>query len=273
MGLAKLRVTGGEPFARKDCARFMGDLRAAFPDLRLSLTSNGALIGPYIPLLAKLRLDSVNLSLDSFREATYAKVTGSDAFNVVIKNLDALLMRGLRVKINAVALKGVTDTQMDEFVAAAKFYGVEIRFIELMPMGEGQDMSGGSFIAAGDLLARARSLVSLKELARNDPHAGPARVYEIAGSGGKLGFISAISSHFCRTCNRLRVTSDGNLRPCLFSEKEYKLASLLRKSAFSDEALAKVARLAAARKPLGAEELAHRDRTRGKKRHIGAIGG
>ena len=135
MGVGKVRLTGGEPFARKGCDDFLLRLRQRFDDLDIRITTNGTLLEEHIPLLQRIRISAVNLSLDSFDRETFARVTGRDMLPEVLRALDAMLAAGIRVKINAVGLRGINDGQLADFVHAAMTLPVDVRFIEFMPMG------------------------------------------------------------------------------------------------------------------------------------------
>lgn len=261
MGVQKLRLTGGEPFARKGCDQFLLMLRQQFPSMDLRLTSNGTLLEPYIPLLRRVGLGAVNLSLDSFDRATFARVTGYDLLPRVLATLDALLSAGIRVKINVVALHGVNDTQMPDFIHAVRTMPVDVRFIEFMPMGIGTAWNQKTFWPVDEILAEARRHAHLIPVTERRNEAGPARMYRVEGGKGRLGCITALSCHFCADCNRLRLTSNGHIRACLFDDREYRLRGLLRRSKFRDADIARILRLACARKPIGAELL--RQRTEG----------
>lgn len=250
MGVRKLRLTGGEPFVRKGCDVFLTMLRTRFPHMDLRLTSNGTLLAPYIPLLRRVGVGAVNLSLDSFDRATFARVTERDLLPTVLETLDGLLAAGIRVKINAVALRGVNDRQMDDFIHAARTLPVDVRFIEFMPMGEGTAWKPEIFWPADEILAEARRCARLVPVEGGGKEDGPARMFRIQGGKGRFGCIAALTCHFCANCNRLRLTSDGHLRTCLFDDREYHLRGLLRGSC-TDAHLARVLRLACARKPLG----------------------
>lgn len=263
LGVGKLRVTGGEPFARKGCAGFLAALREQFPGLRLSVTTNGTLLRPHLPLLCGLGLDSVNLSLDSFRRATFAAITGSDLLSEVLASLDALLAGGVRVKLNVVAMRGVNDAELGDFLHAAMTLPVDLRFIEFMPMGKGTGWRPERCWPATEILAHIARQVRLLPLERDAAagadseaaYAGPARLYALEGGRGRIGVISPLSRHFCAHCNRLRLTSAGNVRVCLYDDREYRLAGLLRNRRMDDARVAHVLRLAIRRKPLGAELL------------------
>lgn len=261
LGVGKIRITGGEPFVRKGLMGFLSSLRRRHPSLQITITTNGTLLGPFIDDLAPLGLGSFNISLDSFKRDTFKEITGSDCLDTVLANIDRLLVLGQRIKINAVALAGVTDQQMADFVYAARIMPVDIRFIEFMPMGGNTSWDEASFITCARLRQLAQSHTLLSEDAmESDGLAGPAKMYAISGGKGRIGFISAISEHFCNTCNRLRITSEGKLRTCLFADQEFDLARLLRNSKISDANIAKALNSALARKPVGADILAAKSR-------------
>lgn len=251
LGASKIRVTGGEPFARKDCLDFLRSLRKAWPELRLCATTNGTLLEPYIEDLAALNLSSLNISLDTLDETRFTEITGSPLLPVVLANIEKLLAKGLRVKINAVALRGITDAALPDFIHMVKTMPVEARFIEFMPMGAETTWSKSRFLSISELMSQAQSLATLEKLPAEDPLSGPAQMFGLPGAPGKLGFISAVSSHFCNSCNRLRITSVGNLRLCLFQDKELPLAPLLRTKGVTDEEISEKIRNAVWNKPLG----------------------
>lgn len=257
-GTRKLRLTGGEPFARKGCDRLLLMLRERFPTLDLRLTTNGTLVEPYIPLLKRVGVGAVNLSLDSFNRETFAHVTGRDFLPAVLSTLDSLLSAGISVKLNAVAMRGINDRQLDDFVHAARTLPVDVRFIEFMPMGNGTLWGPETFWPADEIYRDASRLAELRPETERREHAGPARMFKVAGGKGRLGFISAVSSHFCSTCNRLRLTCDGHLRTCLFDDREYPLLELLRRQDCTDAELDQVVRQACLHKPIGAEILKQR---------------
>ena len=153
MGVGKVRLTGGEPFARKGCDDFLLRLRQRFDDLDIRITTNGTLLEEHIPLLQRIRISAVNLSLDSFDRETFARVTGRDMLPDVLRALDAMLAAGIRVKINAVGLRGINDGQMADFVHAAMTLPVDVRFIEFMPMGSDTLWSPENFWPAGEIRA------------------------------------------------------------------------------------------------------------------------
>lgn len=262
LGIGKVRLTGGEPFARKDFMEFIERARERFPALALRLTTNGTLLAPFAQRLAAAGVDRVNISLDTLDTATFARITGQDLYHAVRQGLDACLAAGIRVKINAVAMRGVNDHELPGFLDLARRLPVDVRFIEYMPMG-GAAWAPEQVWSAADILAEAGKLVELLPLPRDAEDAGPAQMYGIVGGQGRLGLITPLSNHFCGACNRLRITSGGVLRTCLFSDRTYRLRAALRHPRLGLPAVSRIIRLALAAKPIGAELLAARRQGRG----------
>lgn len=273
LGIRKVRLTGGEPLARKGVATLIAGLRDEFPDLNLRMTSNGTLMRPFVPLLRQARIDAVNLSIDTFRRETFREVTGHDMLGEVLDVLGLLLEAGIRVKINAVALRGITDTQLPDFMAVVRDLPVDLRFIEFMPIGSNTVWRGSLFWPAADILDEVRRYGDLVPAEPDHADHGPARMYTIEGCRGRVGVISALSNHFCATCNRLRITSDGHLRTCLFDDRMYPLRPLLRDPARGDEDIARAIRAALAEKPVGADLLRARRTTAVAQGGMDSIGG
>lgn len=270
-GVRKVRLTGGEPFVRRDFPDFLRRLRAAHPDTDLRLTSNGTLLAPHAGLLRDLNV-KVNLSLDSLRPDRFERITGHGLLPRVLAAVDALLGAGVSLKLNAVALRGINDDELPDFLALARNRALDVRFIEFMPMGDSTVWSSQYYWPATDILRAARELHDLTPLPANADTDGPARMYALEGGMGRFGLITPLTSHFCASCNRLRITSDGRLRTCLFDDREYRLTPILRHPGLSDETLLRVLRLATLRKPIGAHIL---EKRRGAVAHktMNAIGG
>lgn len=272
-GVRKVRLTGGEPFARKGCADLAVSLRKAFPSLNLRLTSNGTLLRPYISTLKAAAVNAINLSIDSFQRSTFARITGSDLLDEVLATFHLLIDMGIRVKINTVAMRGVNDNEMEDFIRVIKDYPVDLRFIEFMPMGRGTIWNKSLFWPADDILMEARKYARLTPDQDTESDHGPARMYKLDGCKGRIGVISALSNHFCNTCNRLRITSDGHLRTCLFADKMYPLREMLRDPTVSDDLIAQAIRTALAEKPIGVELLKARQSVAVAKGQMDTIGG
>ena len=229
-GIRKIRLTGGEPFVRKDFVPFLATLRERHPDIELRLTTNGTLLTPHIPALRDVRLNAVTISLDTLRRERFAEITGADLLPAVRHAVDAALAAGLRVKVNTVALRGVNDDELSDFLALAASLPIDLRFIEFMPMPSRFPWSAAKFWAARDILAEAERHAHLVPLPPEaaESGAGPARLYAIAGGLGRIGIIAPLSHKFCASCNRLRLTAEGRLRTCLFAARDYPLRGILR---------------------------------------------
>ncbi|MGE4551709.1 MAG: GTP 3',8-cyclase MoaA [Desulfovibrionaceae bacterium] len=273
LGVNKVRFTGGEPFARKDFAEFVAQVMARHPDLDVRLTTNATLMRPHVEALARAGLRRVNISLDTLHPERFAKITGRDLFHEVLACIDACQAAGLMVKVNAVALKGVNDDELPDFLDFARTRALEFRLIEFMPMGCGERWSESSLWTAKEVLDEARKLAELTETPREGVDAGPARVFAIDGGPGRLGVISPMSDHFCLSCNRIRITADGRLRPCLFSERSFRLRPALRNPHLDDAALTRILRRALKRKPVGYELLQRRSQGDVCATRMSAIGG
>ena len=257
-GIEKIRLTGGEPFVRKGFMDFLHMLRKRHSKVDLRITSNGTLLGEYVKTLRELGIRGINISLDSLRPEGFLAATGRNLLPVVRRNMDALLAEGIRVKINAVALKNINRQDLPAFLDFARRHPVDVRFIEFMPMGSGARWSEDQFWPADDILSEARKWAELEPCRTETPEGGPARLFAIEGGLGRLGLITPMSNHFCATCNRLRITSDGRLRTCLFADKEYRLRGILRHARLDGRFLSAVMERANRNKPLGADILRQR---------------
>ncbi len=271
MGITKLRLTGGEPFARRDFMSFVASIRERYPEMDLRITTNATMLAGRPAMLAKLGVSAVNISLDSLDRATFARITGHDRLSAVLQGIDECLEAGIRVKLNAVALRGINTAEIPAFVAMAEKSPIDVRFIEFMPVGDGNLWRPENYISAQDVVSLASRAAALEPDGSDRATGGPARMYRIVGGVGRFGVISPLSEHFCDTCNRLRITADGKLRTCLFSTKEYRLRSMLRNPALGLAAVRRVIALALRTKPLGYEVL--NPAAAGKTRGMSAIGG
>jgi len=227
-----------------------------------------------VPALQSLGLKVINVSLDSFLPDAARLVSGRDLLPETTRGIETVLESNIKLKINAVALRGVNDAQLPLFLDFARKHSVEVRFIEFMPMGKGTGWSDAQYWPATDILAAAREHAVLTPIPRDDQQHGPAQLFQIDGGPGRFGLITPLSNHFCDTCNRLRITSDGRLRTCLFSDLEYRLRPLLRKPKLGLNAVRTVFLRATHKKPLGYLLLAReRNRIAVANRHMSSIGG
>ncbi|MBI9112307.1 GTP 3',8-cyclase MoaA [Maridesulfovibrio ferrireducens] len=273
LNISKLRLTGGEPFVRRGFMDFISSIQNNHADMDLRITTNGTLLEQYVKDLKKIGISRLNISLDTLNRETFKDITGSDYLNEVLNSISACLSAGIRVKINAVAMKGINDHELESFIKFTKENPVDFRFIEFMPMGEDTRWSNERFWGAEEILEQARQFASLNLIKRTAENRGPAQMYSIHGGKGRLGLISPVSSHFCGTCNRLRITSDGYLRTCLFSDKTYRLRDIMRNPKLNDESLKRVLVAATRDKPLGYDLLQARRGSEVCGTQMSAIGG
>jgi cyclic pyranopterin phosphate synthase len=248
MGISKVRITGGEPLVRRD-ALFLCESIARLPGLKsLSVTTNAVLLAQYAGDLFQAGVKRINISLDTLKPEKYAFITRRDCFREVWRGIEAAHRAGFfPIKLNTVVMRGVNDDEIEELAQLTVRYPFHVRFIEFMPVnGEASD-SDRRFIAADEILQRLQRIGSLAPVLDENSN-GPARHYQFAGASGRIGLISPISHHFCPSCNRLRLTSDGKLRACLFATQEYDLQTPLRQGV-SDADLIAIIRSAIAHKP------------------------
>ena len=240
-GIDTVRVTGGEPLVRKNVAQLVAGLKETPGIRRVTLTTNAVLLAEQLPALLDAGLDSVNISLDTLRPEVFRQITARDDFAAVQAGLQAALESGLPVKLNCVPQAGVNEGELEALAALAKDNAMQVRFIEMMPIGYGAAMP---CISGPELRARfARRWPELAPLSAAQEHAlgdGPAVYYTVPGWQGSIGFIAAVHGKFCASCNRVRLTSQGFLRPCLASETGCDLRTLLRSGADDAQLLAAI---------------------------------
>ena len=231
-GIRKIRITGGEPLMRKGLPEFIAKLSDLSGVDDLSLTTNGVLLKQFAGALKEAGLKRINVSLDTLKPDLYKTITGRDFFRQVWEGIETARTVGLSpVKINVVAMKGYNEDEILDFARLTLETPYVVRFIEYMPVNETWD--GHNFLSVGDIKAKIETVYSLEPIDGTHNN-GPARVFKIPGGKGEIGLISPLSNHFCGTCNRLRLTADGHLRPCLFSDTEVDIKTPLRSGA--DEA-------------------------------------
>ena len=246
MGISKIRVTGGEPLVRKDILYLCEKISAVQGVSSLSLTTNGLLLEDFAKGLWAAGIKRVNVSLDTLNPEKYAAITRKDCFEKVWRGIETALDVGFKpIKLNVVVMRGINDDEIEDLGRLTYRYPFHVRFIEFMPFQDGVPPS--SFLSSDEILRSLERVANLVPV-RVENGNGPARHYQFAGAVGKIGIISPISHHFCPTCNRLRVTADGKLRTCLFSQEETDLRVLLRRDA-SDAEIVSTIRRAIDQKP------------------------
>lgn len=225
LGITRLKITGGEPLVRLGCAEFIGRLKKISGIQQVTLTTNGVLLGKYLQELLDNGLDGVNVSLDSLERKTYHKITGYDALEQVLENIHMALESGLNIKINAIMQKNINDKEWLRLAELTQTKPLDVRFIEMMPIGYGKQYET---IYNEDILAGLKSNYPKLEKDESIHGNGPAVYYRIPAAKGSIGFISAIHGQFCESCNRIRLTSQGELKPCLCFGDSINLKELLR---------------------------------------------
>lgn len=225
-GITKIRLTGGEPLIRKDFDCILTQL-ATLP-VTLSLTTNGVNVDQYIPLLKKIGMSTINISLDTLNPKRFKEITHRDYFDRVNKNMQLLLQAGLEVKVNVVLMKGVNDDEILDFIRLTEKFPYTIRFIEFMPF-DGNRWHLEKMVASEKIMETITSYhgeaqVEKLEDAPNDT----AKNYQIKGAMGRFALITTVTNPFCDSCNRLRLTANGQMKNCLFSQTENDLLTPLR---------------------------------------------
>jgi len=232
LGVRKVRLTGGEPLRRKGLPHLLSEINAISPIEDISLTTNGVELASMVEELRDAGLRRINVSLDTLKRERFEFITGVDAFDKVMASIEAAKEAGLNpVKINTVIIKGFNDDEILDFAGFAVERDLQVRFIEFMPFGDGWDST--KVLTSAYLEDLIRSEYDL--LPSQSSHRGPAKMFRFPGGTGQIGFISPMSSHICNECNRIRLTPDGKLKPCLFSDAEYDVKALLRGRATDEE--------------------------------------
>jgi len=241
-GIDTVRITGGEPLVRRGVEQLTAGLKAIPGIRRVALTTNGVLLAQKLPALLAAGLDSVNISLDTLRPEVFQRITARDEFSHVMEGLRAALDSGIPVKLNCVPQAGVNEGELEDLAALAEAHPLQVRFIEIMPIGYGAALPCISGPALRERFARRwpefAPLPAAQSAVLGD---GPAVYYTVPGWEGDVGFIAAVHGKFCASCNRVRLTSQGFLRPCLASEAGCDLRELLRSGA-TDAALSQAIR-------------------------------
>ena len=249
VGVKRIRITGGEPLARKNIPYLVRSIRNIDGINDLSLTTNGTLLERYAVELADAGLDRVNISLDSLKSDRYRKITRGGDIDTVFRGVEAARKAGLvPVKINMVPIRGLNDDEITDFAKMTFGSPYQIRFIEFMPIGRQDLWKPERFVPVEEIRTIVEKAGRLEPV--NLRKSGPARYFRFDGAAGVIGFISPLSNHFCGECNRLRLTADGKLRPCLFSETEIDLKPALRSDA-PDSEIERLIRLSIEVKPEG----------------------
>lgn len=234
MGIEKVRLTGGEPFVRRDIMDFIQKIASLEAIKKIALTTNGTLTAPFVPLFKNLKINSVNLSLDSLDEKRFYEVTRRNEFKNVMKTLEELLKQGIDTKINSVVMQGKNEKDILPMVEMARHTPLSIRFIEEMPFnGTGQHPQDWVWNHKKIIEHIREAHPSLEKIP--DPPHSTSFNYKIEGFKGSIGVIAAYSRSFCGTCNRIRITPQGLLKTCLYDSGIFNIRDMMRADATNDE--------------------------------------
>lgn len=242
LGVQRVRITGGEPLVRRDIEAIIAGVKHTRGIGDISLSTNGHLLHAQVASLRKAGLNRVNVSLDSLNPAVFHHITGTDGLARVLHGIDAAKQVGLGpVKVNTVVMRGVNDNEIGRFLDYCVPRGLELRFIETMPLNGSDTVNTRHYMSAEDILERVRSHCGADLIPETTGRgAGPARYYRLGSGPARVGVISAISQHFCAACNRVRLTATGDLVLCLSHEDAVPLGRLLRQGATDGELTAAI---------------------------------
>lgn len=219
-GINKIRLTGGEPLVREGLLQLCEGIKAIDGLEELVLTTNGANLSGMAKDLKSAGVDRLNISLDTLNEDKFKKITRIGSLKDVLKGIEEADNVGfMNTKINVVLMAGINDDEIENFVGLTRDNKLNVRFIELMPIGPGKDLYADRFVSTNIVIKKVPELVAVET-------DGVASIYKLKDSAGTVGLISPITNIFCRQCNRLRVTADGRLLPCLHSDLEYNIRGL-----------------------------------------------
>jgi len=234
LGVKKIRLTGGEPFARRDLIDFIENLKKIDGIENIHITTNGVLTLPYLDRLAELQISSVNLSLDTLDPGMFHQITRRDEFDTVMETFHGLLARNIKTKINMVVMNGTNDGQIIPMLGLAKKYPVSVRFIEEMPFNGTGKLSNKKTMDHLAILRIIRSAYPDIETVENEKNSSSTS-YQIDGFEGEFGIIPAYSRTFCGSCNRIRLTSQGMIKSCLYDDGILDIKSILRNGGSDEE--------------------------------------
>jgi cyclic pyranopterin phosphate synthase len=274
LGVKKLRLTGGEPLVRKNVMSLVRNLSRHLKTgalEELTLTTNGSQLAKYASELVDCGVKRINVSIDTLDKDKFRAITRWGDLDKVIGGLDAAQAAGLKIKINAVALRGVNEGEIDSMMQWAHGRGMDLTWIEVMPMGDIGEQRVDQYLPLSLVRSRLQAHWSLEE--SDYRTGGPARYFTVKETGGRLGFITPMTHNFCESCNRVRLTCTGTLFMCLGQEDAADLRAVLRR-AESDEELTAAIHAAIARKPKGHDFIIdRRTQTPSVSRHMSVTGG
>ncbi|MDP4146811.1 MAG: GTP 3',8-cyclase MoaA [Bacillota bacterium] len=225
LGVDKIRITGGEPLVRKNILKLVEDTAKLKGLKELAMTTNGTLLREYAADLKNAGLNRINISLDTLNPMKYRHITKGGRLKDVLAGIEKAKAAGLLpLKLNVVLIKGFNDNEIEDFIKLTQHEEIDVRFIELMPIGEVRHWSLNKYLSNNIILEKSKELISVK----NEDTASPAQYFKLPDGKGRVGLINPISCKFCSKCNRIRLTADGKLKNCLHSNEEIDLRNALR---------------------------------------------
>lgn len=230
-GIRKVKVTGGEPLVRRGCTDFIKRLKQVEGIENVTITTNGVLLEQYLPELADAGIDGINVSLDSLRRERYARITGRDEFERVWRGIEKAIASGIRVKLNCVPLYEYNADEIPDFMELARTRKMDVRFIEIMPIGNGKQFEP---VPADEIIGQMADLYGEISEVKEKRGNGPAVYYKGKDFAGCVGMIGAVHQKFCSNCNRIRLTSKGFLKLCLYYDRGVDLREMLRSGKSDD---------------------------------------
>ena len=270
LGVKKIRLTGGEPLVKKDIIKLASDIKKIDGIEELCITTNGILLNDYAKDLKVAGVDRINISLDTLNPEKYKYITRIGEFKDAWSGIEKAINIGFKkIKINSVLIGGFNDDEVVDISSLTLKYPVDVRFIELMPMYDSGDFKENAFIKASIVIDKLKEKYGDDKISevKDIKHIGQvARLYKIDGALGFVGLISAVSNHFCSECNRIRLTSDGKLKPCLHSNEEISIKGL------SEDEIEEKFKMAIKHKPKQHDELSYTSRSHAD-RNMNQIGG
>lgn len=225
LGVTKVRITGGEPLVRRNVLNLIKNIGNIKGIEDFSITTNGTLLESYSNKLKSFGVNRLNISLDTLKQDKYKYITRGGNFQNLLKGIEKAKQMGISpIKFNVVLVKDFNDDEIEDFVNLTINEKIDVRFIELMPIGQCKDWSLGKYVSNETVLRKVKNLVEVEK----EDIASPAKYYKLPNAKGKVGLISPISCIFCKDCNRVRLTCDGKLKLCLHSDEEIDLKTPLR---------------------------------------------
>ncbi|MBW6411549.1 GTP 3',8-cyclase MoaA [Clostridium weizhouense] len=236
-GIDKIRITGGEPLVRKGVLTLIKGISRIEGVKDLAMTTNGLLLKEYAKDLKEAGLNRVNISLDTLNESKYKEITNGGDLNKVLEGIEEAKKVGLTpIKLNVVLVKDFNEDEIEDFINLTKDHEIDVRFIELMPIGDLKYWALNKYLSNDIVLEKNKELIKIE----NEDKSSPAKYYKLPNGKGRVGIINPISCKFCENCNRLRLTADGKVKTCLHSDDEIDIGKVLRNGENIDDAIVEI---------------------------------